>query len=113
MLIVFQQDTLLSVNNAFEGRVFLDPNTTSTVNVSSFISNLYPTLDSSSVESAVELYAKTGMEPFDQAVGIMGESIFICPTYHVLEGFPGAKWKGEFAIPPGNHGDDTLYYFPS
>jgi len=43
----------------------------------------------------------------------MGESIFICPTYYLLKAFEGRSYKGEFAIPPANHGNDIPWYFTS
>ncbi|KAF7335527.1 COesterase domain-containing protein [Mycena venus] len=57
------------------------------------------------------LYANLGNELF-QVDAVQGESIFICPTYYLLDAFPGRSFKGEFAIPPGLHGNDVAYYFP-
>ncbi|KAG0691864.1 hypothetical protein DFH29DRAFT_1074177 [Suillus ampliporus] len=49
----------------------------------------------------------------DQANLAISESIFVCPTYYLLKAFGERAWKGEFAIPPGLHGNDILYYFTS
>ncbi|KAJ7934061.1 hypothetical protein B0H13DRAFT_1855533 [Mycena leptocephala] len=47
-----------------------------------------------------------------QVNAVQGESIFICPTYYLLDAFPGRSFKGEFGIPPGLHEQDLAYYFP-
>jgi len=48
-----------------------------------------------------------------QAIAVQGELIFICPTYFLLDAFGERSHKGEFAIPPGNHGQDVAFYFNS
>ncbi|KAJ6496084.1 Alpha/Beta hydrolase protein [Mycena sanguinolenta] len=58
------------------------------------------------------LYGGLGTEIF-QDNAIMGESIFICPTYFLLNAFKGRAWKGEFAVPPALHSDDYAYYWPN
>jgi hypothetical protein len=68
-------------------------------------------------------YSVRGLGPDELA------AIFICPTYDLLNAFPGASFKvrfqravrlsiltqiqAEFAIPPGLHANDVLYYWPS
>ncbi|KZP26485.1 alpha/beta-hydrolase [Athelia psychrophila] len=106
-------NALLSVTNTFEGR-FFTPATVS--NITGYIQSLFPLMTTAQVEDAVQVYAlfnNTWPNLTDQAVAIRGESIFICPTYDMLRAFPGKSWKGEFAIPPGDHGDDIPYYFTS
>lgn len=64
---------------------------------------------------------------------ILLSAIFICPTYYLTRAFNGTSFKvgtlrlshrehridytcgsqGELAIPPGNHGDDLAYYYPT
>ncbi|KAF7375411.1 Carboxylic ester hydrolase [Mycena sanguinolenta] len=58
------------------------------------------------------LYGGLGTDLF-QDNAIMGESIFICPTYFLLSAFKGRAWKGEFAVPPALHSDDYAYYWPN
>ncbi|KAE9408451.1 hypothetical protein BT96DRAFT_1103552 [Gymnopus androsaceus JB14] len=41
----------------------------------------------------------------------MAKSIFICPTLYLLSAFPNSSWK--VLIPPGTHGEDLYYYFPT
>ncbi|KAJ7795580.1 hypothetical protein B0H14DRAFT_2391488, partial [Mycena olivaceomarginata] len=38
---------------------------------------------------------------------------FVCPTYLLLNALPGKAYKGEYAISPALHGDDTINYFPT
>ncbi|KIM79128.1 hypothetical protein PILCRDRAFT_74653 [Piloderma croceum F 1598] len=108
---VVNGDVLLSVTNTFEGRTFTIPSETNTFD---FIRQLFPFLSAKQIDLAAGYYTalnSTLPTPLDQSIAIMGESIFICPTYLLLKAFNGKSWKGEFAIPPGNHGDDVYYYF--
>ncbi|KAE9392202.1 alpha/beta-hydrolase [Gymnopus androsaceus JB14] len=49
---------------------------------------------------------------------IMGDALFDCPTYYILQNFVGAAYKASwwcfilFAISPGFHGNDIAYLFP-
>ncbi|KII89685.1 hypothetical protein PLICRDRAFT_52847 [Plicaturopsis crispa FD-325 SS-3] len=103
----------LSITNAFEGESFVNASQPETGNTTLYISELFPFLGQAQIEQGVALYAQTGGTTLDQVIGIMGESIFICPTYFLLRAFNGRAHKGEFAIPPGTHGVDVSYYFPS
>ncbi|KAF5359758.1 hypothetical protein D9756_003025 [Leucocoprinus leucothites] len=105
-------EALLAVTNTFEGALFVNMNTSSTVQTPSYLANLFPEFRDSQVEEGTTRYANQGA-PIDQAVAIMGESIFICPTYYLLRAFKNKGFKGEFAIPPGGHGNDVIYYFPN
>ncbi|KAF9499968.1 alpha/beta-hydrolase [Pleurotus eryngii] len=80
---------LLSVSNV-NGDILVDQTTAST--------------------EVARLYAGMGT-PIEQANRIMGEAIFICPTYFLLKAFPGS-FRGENAVPPALHGDDLPHYFP-
>ncbi|KIJ57890.1 hypothetical protein HYDPIDRAFT_103648, partial [Hydnomerulius pinastri MD-312] len=40
-------------------------------------------------------------------------TIFVCPTYYLLQTFAGRSWKVIFGIPPAYHGNDVAYYFNS
>ncbi|KAF8801565.1 alpha/beta-hydrolase [Phlegmacium glaucopus] len=102
---------VLTVTNAFEGTVFVNQNTASTVQIADYVSQLYPNFGTAQINAAVAQYAGLGTNIF-QADAIMGESIFICPTYYLLRGFNSRGFKGEFAVPPALHGQDVAFYFP-
>ncbi|KAJ3852552.1 Alpha/Beta hydrolase protein [Lentinula lateritia] len=101
---------LLSITNANEGTIFVNQ-TAPITNVSLYASTLFPKFGSQAGVAA-QLYANLGT-PLQQDDLVMGESIFICPTYYLLNSFPDSGWKGEFAVPPATHGADVVYYFTS
>ncbi|KAF8177596.1 Alpha/Beta hydrolase protein [Pholiota molesta] len=103
---------LLSVTNAFEGTLFVNQSTADTVQIPQYISQLFPTIGPDAIKTATALYAGLGTN-IVQANAIMGESIFICPTYLLLRAFENNAFKGEFAIPPAIHSEDVVFYFPS
>ncbi|KAJ6615842.1 Alpha/Beta hydrolase protein, partial [Mycena sp. CBHHK59/15] len=103
---------LLSVTNAFEGTTFVDQSTEATANATQYALDLFPNFGPTQAQKVGALYAELGT-PLFQEEAIIGESILICPTYAMLHAFRGRSFKGEFAIPPGTHGLDILYYFPS
>ncbi|KAF9000854.1 Alpha/Beta hydrolase protein [Cyathus striatus] len=105
-------DVLLSVTNTFEGAAFVDASTAPTVQTAQYVSQLFPKLGQAQISAVAAAYADVGT-PINQVIGVMGESIFICPTYFLLQTFKGRSFKGEFAIPPGGHGQDVAYYFTS
>jgi len=105
-------DILMAVTNTFEGALFVDSSTADTVQIPNYVAQLFPQFDSKEIAATVAQYENLGTN-FFQTVAIMGESIFICPTYYLLRAFLGRSFKGEFAIPPGGHGNDVVYYFPS
>ncbi|KAJ7169386.1 Alpha/Beta hydrolase protein [Mycena crocata] len=90
---------LFSVTNAFEGNDFVTQNTTSTAAQYAF--DLFPRLDCSQAGVVGVLYAGVGTSLL-QEDAIYEESILICPTYSLLEAFPGRAYKAE----------RYLYYFP-
>ncbi|KAJ7470977.1 Alpha/Beta hydrolase protein [Mycena latifolia] len=100
---------LLSVTNTFEGTIFVNRSIASTAAQYAF--DLFPNLDRGQADAVGALYSGLGTSIF-QDNAVQGESIFICPTYTLLRAFPGRSFKGEFAIPPGLHGSDIVYYFP-
>ncbi|PPQ63569.1 hypothetical protein CVT24_004866 [Panaeolus cyanescens] len=108
----FNGKMLLAVTNTFEGANFVDQSTAPTVQVAEYAQNLFPEMTPAQAQAAAQQYAGTGTN-IAQAIGIMGEGIFICPTYNLLKAFNGHAFKSEFAIPPANHGDDVAYYFPN
>ncbi|KAJ6504166.1 Alpha/Beta hydrolase protein [Mycena vitilis] len=103
---------LLSVTNTFEGTDFVDQTTGATANATRYALDLFPRLAPAQADTVRSLYAGLG-SPFFQENAVQGESIFICPTYHLLNAFRRRSFKGEFAIPPGLHGSDVAYYWPS
>ncbi|TFK35569.1 Alpha/Beta hydrolase protein [Crucibulum laeve] len=105
-------DAFLAVTNTFEGAAFVDASTASTVQIENFAGQLFPRFGTKEAAETAAQYQGVGT-PLAQAIGIMGESIFICPTHTILSAFSGRSFKGEFAVPPGGHGNDVVYYFPS
>ncbi|KAF5361006.1 hypothetical protein D9756_005124 [Leucocoprinus leucothites] len=105
-------EALLAVTNAFEGTPFVDARTANTVQIPNYLANLFPEFGDAQVTAGTAQYANMGT-PLQQAVAIMGESIFICPTYFMLRAFRNKAFKGEFAVPPAGHGEDVIYYFPN
>ncbi|KAJ3934689.1 MAG: Alpha/Beta hydrolase protein [Lentinula lateritia] len=103
-------NALLSITNANEGTVFVNQ-TAPITNVSLYASTLFPKFGSQA-EVAAQLYANLGT-PLQQDDLVMGESIFICPTYYLLNSFPDSGWKLPTAVPPATHGADVVYYFTS
>lgn len=108
-------DALYTITNTFEGALFVNNATASTTDLHFYLANLFPFLTTAQINTAAQIYLNSGLSTtLDQVIGIMGESIFICPTYSLLKGFrKAAKFKSEFAIPPGGHGNDVAYYYPS
>ncbi|KAL5536969.1 hypothetical protein ACEPAF_792 [Sanghuangporus sanghuang] len=111
----FNGDLLLSVTNSFEGRIFVNSNFTANMTLEEYVGQLFPAFGEEHIRATVERYSGVeGLDNlFNQSIAIMGESIFICPTYTLLTGFHGPSFKGLFAVPPANHGSNIGYYFPS
>ncbi|KAJ6577861.1 Alpha/Beta hydrolase protein [Mycena capillaripes] len=103
-------EALLAVTNTFEGATFVD-HSVKNVSAAQYLSKLFPDFSTAQANTVASLYADVGDRLF-QDIAVQGESIFICPTYYLLNAFPGRSFKGEFAIPPGQHGKDLVYYFP-
>ncbi|EGO04052.1 hypothetical protein SERLA73DRAFT_175783 [Serpula lacrymans var. lacrymans S7.3] len=103
-------EVLLAVTNTFEGTDFVESNWSA--NISEYVTTLFPDFGPAQAAGAAQQYGSTGTA-LEQAIGAMGESIFICPTYYLLQAFGSRSWKGEFAIPPGVHAEDVPYYFTS
>ncbi|KAJ6577853.1 Alpha/Beta hydrolase protein [Mycena capillaripes] len=102
-------EALLAVTNTFEGTIFV--NQSVNVSAAQYSLNLFPDFSTAQADTVSSLYADVGDQLF-QVNAVQGESIFICPTYYLLNAFPGRSFKGEFAIPPGLHANDLAYYFP-
>ncbi|KAF4596823.1 hypothetical protein EYR38_008214 [Pleurotus pulmonarius] len=105
-------EALLAVTNTHEGNGFVNQSTAATVKAANYALRLFPDLGAANAATVARLYARVG-SPISQVNAIMGESIFVCPTYFMLNAFPAASFKGEFAVPNGYHGVDQAFYFPS
>ncbi|KAF7311955.1 COesterase domain-containing protein [Mycena indigotica] len=101
---------LLAVTNAFEGTAFV--NQSAVITASKYSMGLFPKFGPAEEQRVGSLYAPLGNDLF-QVNAVQGESIFICPSYFVLQAFAGRSWKAEFAVPPALHGQDVAFYFPS
>ncbi|KAG0695327.1 Alpha/Beta hydrolase protein [Suillus ampliporus] len=101
---------LLAVVNSHEGNMLV--NQSMTLDIEDYVKTLFPTLSSAQAAGAVMMYHNQGSN-VDQANLVLGESIFVCPTYHLVKAFGERGWKGEFAIPPGLHAYDLPFYFNS
>ncbi|KZV77342.1 alpha/beta-hydrolase [Peniophora sp. CONT] len=107
-------DTALVFSNTHEGTVFVNPPTLIADNftLERYVSTMFPRLSHNQVEAAVALYSDLGYTNItDTSALVMGESIFICPAYDILDAFPSKVWKGLFAVPKGIHGEDLNYLF--
>ncbi|KAJ7442601.1 Alpha/Beta hydrolase protein [Mycena latifolia] len=103
-------DILLSVTNSNEGPLFV--NQSVEYNVAQYALNLFPLFGARESAAVASVYQSLG-SPLEQVNAIMGESIFVCPTYRLLDAFPGESYKGKFAVPPALHNADVFQYFPS
>ncbi|EIM89554.1 alpha/beta-hydrolase [Stereum hirsutum FP-91666 SS1] len=108
-------EVLLAVTNAFEGNLFVNQTMFNGTNITltDYVTQLFSRLNAEQIQHTVDLYSNVSDLPdvVLQANAIMGENIFICPTYFSLQAFGNKSWKGEFAIPPATHGEDLSYYF--
>ncbi|EPT00684.1 hypothetical protein FOMPIDRAFT_150510 [Fomitopsis schrenkii] len=107
-------EVLLAVTNSYEGYNFVNAVTQPT-NLTTYVTNLFPLINETVVQAIVQTYSNdTALTNTSaQAIAIMGESIFICPTYLLMDAFGDKAYKGELAIPPAHHGEDLQYYFPT
>ncbi|KAK0441071.1 Alpha/Beta hydrolase protein [Armillaria borealis] len=77
---------LMSVTNTNEGGIFVNSSTAGTVQVPQYLTQLFPNLSAQNRDVAVTKYSSLGT-PIEQVTAIMGETIFICPTYFLLHPF--------------------------
>ncbi|KAJ8692183.1 hypothetical protein PTI98_009518 [Pleurotus ostreatus] len=92
-----------------KGPFFVNQTTAASGKSSQYSLELFPGITPAQSVVIASLYANLG-SPAEQANLIMGESIFVCPSYHLLRASPGA-YRGIFAIPPSYHEDDLPFYF--
>ncbi|KAJ7235607.1 Alpha/Beta hydrolase protein [Mycena haematopus] len=103
-------EALMSTTNTNEGVDFVNQSVPTTA--AQYSELLFPEFTAIQSLIAGLLYGGSGTKIF-QDNAIMGESIFICPTYYLLNAFKGRAFKVEFAIPPALHSDDYAYYWPN
>ncbi|KAG2068865.1 alpha/beta-hydrolase [Suillus decipiens] len=103
-------DYLLSMTNSHEGNVFV--NQSMALDIADYVMTFFPNMGSTQAAGAATIYQKYGSN-INQANLVVGDSVYVCPTYYLLLAFGERAWKGEFAIPPGLHGNDIPYYFTS
>ncbi|KAE9407595.1 alpha/beta-hydrolase [Gymnopus androsaceus JB14] len=104
----------LAVTNTNEGVLFVDA-TGVIMNTSIYAGELFPKFGAAQDAEVAQQYTGLGTT-LDQIIAIMGDSIFKCPSYYILDAFHQqnfSAFKGEFAIPPAIHGLDVPYYFPT
>ncbi|OAX34783.1 alpha/beta-hydrolase [Rhizopogon vinicolor AM-OR11-026] len=101
---------LLAVHNTNEGVIFVNP--VGLPPLADYLAALFPSFGSSQAVSAALMYQGLGNN-LDQARLAIGEAMFICPAYYLVEAFGAQSWKAEFAIPLAWHIDDVPYYFTS
>ncbi|KIY42949.1 hypothetical protein FISHEDRAFT_79009 [Fistulina hepatica ATCC 64428] len=100
------------MTNAHEDNIFVDVDLVDGLSIEEYLSLLLPLLDNSVYSTVSELYANF-TDIYDTASDIMGDAIFVCPSYGLVHAFEDKGRKGLFAIPPAYHGDDLGYYLPS
>ncbi|KAJ8083146.1 hypothetical protein PM082_009015 [Marasmius tenuissimus] len=103
-------EALLAVTNTNEGVNFV--NQTAPANVTSYAGKLFPKFGPEQEAAVTQQYDGLGSQ-LNQTNAIMGEAIFICPSYFIVDAFQDRAFKGRFAVPPAQHGADVNYYFPS
>jgi carboxylesterase type B len=104
---------LLSITNADEGFIFIDPNTNYTA--AQYAERLFPKLTTAEAQSVGEVYDDFGSK-FNQSAKIMADAIFVCPNLFLQSSFSQSNkmtWAGQFSIPPALHVQDVFYYFKS
>ncbi|KAJ7205923.1 cephalosporin esterase [Mycena haematopus] len=101
--------SVFAVTNSNEGFIFVPQ--TADFDTADYARQLFPLLSAAQANSVASAYSSFAT-PAERATAIYGESIIICPTYLLLNAFPGQAYKGQMAVPPGFHGEDILYYYP-
>lgn len=88
------------MTNAHEGDIFVNETTLAATNatLADYVANLFPRMNDGSIQQAVALYSNltdvSAPTAPEQAAFVMGDSIFVCPAFWVLDAFPGnSGWK--------------------
>lgn len=103
---------LLAVTNQFEGEIFVSPAILANMTLAQFVTLIMPQFNSTQVQLVVDVYQNAFDDGLTRAITLLTDATFVCPTHIMLSAFPNNGRKGEFAIPPGTHGSDVVYYFP-
>ncbi|KAF8622796.1 hypothetical protein AX15_006726 [Amanita polypyramis BW_CC] len=80
---------LLSITNSHEGDIFVNQSTT---NITHYVAQLFPLFGEKEIRAVVREYSGFG-SPANQTNAIMGDAIFVCPTYSLMRAFPGTAFK--------------------
>ncbi|VDB85877.1 unnamed protein product [Peniophora sp. CBMAI 1063] len=101
--------------NSHEGSIFVNETSLDAANytLSDYIRELFPRLASSDIEAVAAAYAadSTLASIAEQAAGVIGENILICPAYYALDAFGKNGFKSEYALQPAAHADELSYIF--
>ncbi|KAE9383198.1 alpha/beta-hydrolase, partial [Gymnopus androsaceus JB14] len=97
----------LAVTNTNEGVLFVDA-TGVVMNTSIYAGELFPKFGAAQDAEVAQQYTGLGTT-LDQIIAIMGDSIFKCPSYYILDAFH----QRNFTIPPAIHGLNVPYNFPT
>ncbi|KAL1689431.1 Alpha/Beta hydrolase protein [Schizophyllum commune] len=100
---------LLSVNNADEGSLFVDVSNPDAFDIGFWLRNAWPKLTDSDIADALAVYQD--LAPVDQATTILGDIIFLCPSYTLMRAFD-TPYRADFVVDDAWHGYDLPYYFP-
>ncbi|KAH6909222.1 Alpha/Beta hydrolase protein [Coprinopsis sp. MPI-PUGE-AT-0042] len=104
--------SVLAMTNAGESvGIFVPSDLPSTIDVASYVGQLFPTVDPQVAAAAAAQYTGLGSNP-QQIAALYTEVIFLCPTYALLRQLNGKGYKGSLDVPPAMHGDDLSYLFP-
>lgn len=134
----------LTGNNALEGAAFVPEGINTIDDLVSYLKAFFPTFSNNDISELLAYYpignastepraplwatdgsssgattlnqssAATGQQ--QRAIAIIGESMLICPSYWLAEGYShnrrtgGRSWKYQFSIPNAEHGADTYAY---
>ncbi|CAE6511051.1 unnamed protein product [Rhizoctonia solani] len=110
-------ESLISLHNVDEGRIFVAPSANSTVQ--SWTTQQFPKLSPqnvTAVENAYKVFASSGASAADNIYNIQtwifGEAEFVCPSFWLVDAFSKVGYQGLFAVPPSLHSLDLNVYFP-
>ena len=88
------------MTNSHEGDIFVDEQTLAATNatLADYVANLFPRMNETAIQQAVAIYSNltdvSAPTVPEQAAFVMGDSIFVCPAFYVLDAFPSTSgWK--------------------
>ncbi|KAJ7630223.1 alpha/beta-hydrolase [Roridomyces roridus] len=107
-------EMVLLTTTANEGALFVNPDAIvhNGLTLHDYARGLFPRLDPTHINELVTLYSSFDWaSTVDQATEMLGDSIFLCPTYFFAEAFKRRAWKARLDVAPGFHGQDLSYEF--